>query len=147
MEEFLNLGIDILWKGLEEVEEDNINGIVLTESGTVSENSFVAKTASGALDKVPFTSINNISNVIKQLKDNGYWVYGLDGSSSKTFDTIEFPKKIALVFGSESKGMRNITSSLCDEILKIDINTEIESLNVSNSAAISFYYLNNQSKS
>ena len=125
----------------------NINGIVLTESGTVSENSFVAKTASGALDKVPFTSINNISNVIKQLKDNGYWVYGLDGSSSKTFDTIEFPKKIALVFGSESKGMRNITSSLCDEILKIDINTEIESLNVSNSAAISFYYLNNQSKS
>ena len=119
----------------------NINGIILTESGTVSENSFVAKTASGALDKVPFTSINNVSNAIKQLKDSGYWVYGLDGSSSKTIDTTDFPKKIALVFGSESKGMRNITSSLCDEILKIDINKEIESLNVSNSAAISFYYL------
>ena len=119
----------------------NINGIILTESGTVSENSFVAKTASGALDKVPFTSINNISNAIKQLKESGYWVYGLDGSSSKTFDEVDFPKKIALVFGSESKGIRNITSSLCDEILKIDINKEIESLNVSNSAAISFYYL------
>jgi len=124
----------------------NINGIILTESGTVSENSFVAKTASGALDKVPFTSINNISNVIKQLKDSGYWVYGLDGSSKKTFDAVDFPKKIALVFGSESKGMRNITSSLCDEILKIDINKEIESLNVSNSAAISFYCLSKKNR-
>ncbi len=124
----------------------NINGIILTESGTVSENSFVAKTASGALDKVPFTSINNISNVIKELKDSGYWIYGLDGDSSKTFDKVDFPKKIALVFGSESKGMRNITSSLCDEILKIDINKEIESLNVSNTAAISFYYLSKKNR-
>ena len=80
----------------------NINGIILTESGTVSENSFVAKTASGALDKVPFTSINNISNVIKQLKDSGYWVYGLDGSSKKTFDAVDFPKKICLLYTSPS---------------------------------------------
>ena len=64
------------------------------------------------------------------------------GVAQKTFDAVDFPKKIALVFGSESKGIRNITSSLCDEILKININKEIESLNVSNSAAISFYYLN-----
>jgi len=119
----------------------SVNGIIITENSTVSENGFVAKTASGALDKVPFTSINNISNVIKQLKDSGYWVYGLDGNSSKTFEMESFPNKVVLIFGSESKGMRNITSSLCDEILKIDINKEVESLNVSNSAAISFYYL------
>ena len=121
----------------------NINGIIMTESNSVGENSFVAKTASGALDIVPFTVINNISNVVKFLKETGYWIYGLDGGASLSLETTKFPKKIALVLGSESKGMRNITSTLCDELIRIDINSEVESLNVSNSAAITFYHLSN----
>ena len=119
----------------------NVNGIIMTESNSVGENSFVAKTASGALDMIPFTSVNNISNVFKFLKDNGYWIYGLDGESTKILEKTKFPNKIALVLGSESKGMRNITSTLCDELIKININSEIESLNVSNTAAIAFYHL------
>ena len=119
----------------------NINGIIMTESNSVGENSFVAKTASGALDIVPFTVINNISNIIKFLKECGYWIYGLDGKSSMVLEKTKFPNKIALVLGSESKGMRNITSTLCDELIRININPEIESLNVSNTAAIAFYHL------
>ena len=56
-------------------------------------------------------------------------------------ETTKFPNKIALVLGSESRGMRNITSTLCDELIRININSEIESLNVSNTAAIAFYHL------
>ena len=119
----------------------NVNGIIMTESNSVGENSFVAKTASGALDMIPFTSVNNISNVFKFLKDNGYWIYGLDGESTKILEKTKFPNKIALVLGSESKGMRNITSTLCDELIRININKEIESLNVSNAAAIAFHHL------
>ena len=120
----------------------NINGILLTESQSVNENGFIAKSACGGLDKVPFTFISNLSSAIKTLKDGGYWVYGLDGKASKLISEIDFPKKTVLVLGSESDGMRKITSSFCDELIKIKISDELESLNVSNTAAVTFYHLN-----
>ena len=120
----------------------NIDGIILTESQSVNENGFIAKSACGGLDKIPFTYISNLSSAIKTLKDNGYWVYGLDGKASKLISEIDFPKKTVLVLGSESDGMRKITSSFCDELIKIKISDELESLNVSNTAAITFYHLN-----
>ena len=120
----------------------NIDGIILTESQSVNENGFIAKSACGGLDKIPFTYISNLSSAIKTLKDNGYWVYGLDGKTSKLISEIDFPKKTVLVLGSESDGMRKITSSFCDELIKIKISDELESLNVSNTAAVTFYHLN-----
>ena len=119
----------------------NINGIILTENQSVNENGFIAKSACGGLDKVPFTYISNLSSAIKTLKENGYWVYGLDGKAKKLISEIDFPKKTVLVLGSESEGMRKITASLCDELVKIKISDELESLNVSNTAAVAFYHL------
>ena len=119
----------------------NINGILLTESQSVNENGFIAKSACGGLDKVPFTYISNLSSAIKTLKDNGYWVYGLEGKANKLIDEIDFPNKTVLVLGSESDGMRKITSSFCDELIKIKISDELESLNVSSTAAVVFYHL------
>ena len=119
----------------------NINGIILTENQSVNENGFIAKSACGGLDKVPFTYISNLSSAIKTLKENGYWVYGLDGKAKKLISEIDFPKKTVLVLGSESDGMRKITASLCDELVKIKISDELESLNVSNTAAVAFYHL------
>jgi len=119
----------------------NINGIILTENQSVNENGFIAKSACGGLDKVPFTYISNLSSAIKILKDNGYWVYGLDGKAKKLISEIDFPKKTVLVLGSESDGMRKITASFCDELVKIKISDELESLNVSNTAAVAFYHL------
>ena len=119
----------------------NINGIILTENKSVNENGFIAKSACGGLDKVPFTSISNLSSAIKTLKDDGYWVYGLDGKANKLISEIDFPKKTVLILGSESDGMRKITTSFCDELIKIKISDELESLNVSNTAAVAFYHL------
>lgn len=124
----------------------NIGGIILTENQSVSENDFIAKTACGGLDKIPFTSVPNLSSSIRMLKDNGYWIYGLDGSGSSNITQTKFPKKVVFIFGSESSGMRHLTKSLCDEIVKININDSLESLNVSNSAAILFFYLQNNAK-
>ena len=119
----------------------NIDGIILTDNNSVTENPFLVKTASSAIDKVPFTKIKNISSCIKTLKDNGYWIYGLDMNTNNNLHEINFSDKIVIVLGSEGRGMRNITSSLCDENIKIQINDELESLNVSNAAAVMFYYL------
>ena len=68
----------------------NIDGIILTNNNSVTENSFLAKTASSALDKVPFIKIQNISSCIKMLKENGYWIYGLDMKSKSLITDIKF---------------------------------------------------------
>ena len=121
----------------------NIDGIILTNNNSVTENSFLAKTASSAIDKVPFTKIQNISSCIKILKDNGYWIYGLDIKSKNSITDTKFPNKVVFVLGSESKGMRKITKTLCDESLKIKMSDNLESLNVSNAAAIMMFYVSN----
>ena len=121
----------------------DIDGIILTDHNSVAENSFLAKTASGAIDKVPFTKIQNISSCIKTLKDKGYWIYGLDMKAKSSITDIAFPNKIVFVLGSESKGMRRVTSLLCDESLKIKMSNNLESLNVSNAAAIMMFYISN----
>ena len=115
----------------------------MTNNNSVTENSFLAKTASSAIDKVPFTKIQNISSCIKILKDNGYWIYGLDMKAKNTITDTKFPKKIVFVLGSENRGMRRITSSLCDESLKIRMSDDLESLNVSNTAAIMMFHVSN----
>ncbi len=119
----------------------NIDGIILTNTNSVTENSFLAKTASSALDKVPFIKIQNISSCIKILKDSGYWIYGLDMKAERSITETTFPEKIVFILGSESKGMRKITDSLCDEGLKINMSDNLESLNVSNTAAIIMFYV------
>jgi 23S rRNA (guanosine2251-2'-O)-methyltransferase len=121
----------------------NIDGIILTNNNSVNENSFLTKTASSAIDKVPFTKIQNISSSIKMLKDHGYWIYGLDMKAKSSIKDIKFPKKIVFVLGSENKGMRKITASLCDESIKIEMSNNLESLNVSNTAAIMMFYISN----
>ena len=119
----------------------NLNGVIMTENNSVNENAFLTKAASGGIDKLPFAKIKNISSSIKVLKDSGYWIYGLDVDTSKTIDQINYPKKVVIVLGSEHRGIRKITSSLCDEIVKIEMNDAIESLNVSNTAAIAFFHI------
>ena len=122
----------------------NLDGIILTQDNSVDENSFLTKAASSAIDKVSFTKIKNISSCIKILKESGYWIYGLEMNAGKSLKEIEFPKKVVIILGSEHKGLRKITTSLCDDLIKIDINNELESLNVSNTAAIAFYDISNK---
>ena len=121
----------------------SIDGIIMTDNNSVTENSFLTKTASSAIDKVPFTKIKNISSCVKILKNNGYWIYGLDMRAQNSITDVHFPRKVVFVLGSESKGMRKITSAICDEKLKIKMSDKLESLNVSNTAAILMFYISN----
>ena len=82
----------------------NIDGIILTNNNSVTENSFLAKTASSAIDKVPFTKIQNISSCIKILKDNGYWIYGLDMKAQKLNNRNKISKKNRFCFRIREQG-------------------------------------------
>lgn len=119
----------------------NIGGVLYTKDGSSGENGTVAKAASGALDIVPLIEIINISNTIKELKKDGFWIIGMDGSAKDYIKSQKklFEGKVAIIMGSEGKGLRDLVKKNCDLLVKIPINSRMESLNVSNAAAIIMY--------
>jgi 23S rRNA (guanosine2251-2'-O)-methyltransferase len=98
-------------------------------------------TAAGSMEKINIYEVSNVSNAIKILKENDFWVVGFDQNSKDTLESFSFSKKNALILGSEGFGIKPLVRSQCDHILKISISSELESLNVSNASAIILYEL------
>ena len=106
-----------------------------------NESKLLYKAASGAIEHINIFEVSNINSTLKNLKDKNFWVYGFDGNGKKNFTDIEWKGSNILVFGSEGFGMHQHTSKYADFLVKIDINEKVESLNISNSAAIVFHHL------
>ena len=119
----------------------NINGVIIKERNFPSESKLMYKAASGAIEYVNIFEVANINSTLKNLKEKNFWVYGFDGSGKKDFTDIVWKGNNILLFGSEGSGMHKHTSKYADFLVKIEINEKIQSLNVSNSAAIVFHHL------
>ena len=119
----------------------NIDGIIIKERNFPSESKLMYKAASGAMEYINIFEVSNINSTLKNLKDRNFWVYGFDGSGEKNFTDIEWKGNNILLFGSEGSGMHHHTSKYADFLVRIDIDKKIESLNISNSAAIVFHHL------
>ena len=119
----------------------NIDGIIIKERNFPGESKLMYKAASGAIEYVNIFEVSNINSTLKNLKDKNFWVYGFDGNGDKDFTEIEWKGNNILLFGSEGSGMHEHTSKYADFLVKIDIDKKIDSLNISNSAAIVFHHL------
>ncbi len=104
----------------------------------------MAKAASGALETVPLVRVTNLSRALEQLKESGFWSVGLDGEGSDTMDKLEWPTRAVLVLGAEGKGLRRLTREHCDYLVRISMTPAMESLNLSNAAAIALYEAHRQ---
>ena len=96
------------------------------------------------MEHIALIAVTNIVQAIEILKKNNYWVLGLDHHANKKINVIDVKKKIALVFGSEDKGIRELVKKNCDETIKIEINKSINSLNVSNACSASLAVINHK---
>jgi len=119
----------------------NIDGIIIKERSFPSDSKLMYKAASGAMEYMPVFEVSNINSTLKNLKEKNFWIYGFDGKGNKDFTDIKWEGSNVLLFGSEGHGMHQHTSKYADFLVKIDINKIIESLNISNSAAIVFHHL------
>ena len=119
----------------------NIDGIIIKERHFPDESKLMYKAASGAIEYVNIFQVSNINSTLKNLKENNFWVYGFDVKGQKDFTDIKWEGNNILLFGSEGFGMKQHTSKYADFLVKININKNVESLNISNSAAIVFHYL------
>ncbi len=120
----------------------NAKAVILPESGAPEESATLAKSASGALELIPLIRVPNLARCMDLLKKQGFWCIGLDGYATNTIFETKLPQKCALVMGAEGEGLRRLTIDLCDSTLKLPINPQVESLNVSNACAITLYEWN-----
>ena len=118
-----------------------VDGIIIKERNFPSDSKLMFKAASGAIEYLNIFTVSNISSTLKNWKDKNFWVYWVDGNGEKSFTDIEWKGNNILLFGSEGSGMHQHTSKYADFLVKIDIDKKIESLNISNSAAIVFHHL------
>lgn len=116
----------------------NISAVIHPKNSSATENGVVAKAACGALEIVPLIEVTNISATLEELKKDGFWVIGLDGEAKQHIRDGKnlFDGKLAVVMGSEGSGIRPLIMKNCDLMVKLPINSAMESLNVSNAAAI-----------
>ena len=114
-------------------------GIVTQDRHSPPESGVVAKAASGALERVPWVRAVNLARALEEIGEAGFWRIGLAGDADTDLKDALGPPRVALVLGAEGPGMRPNTREHCDAIARLPITDAVESLNVSNAAAIALY--------
>jgi 23S rRNA (guanosine2251-2'-O)-methyltransferase len=114
-------------------------GIVTQDRHAPPESGSLARAASGALEVVPWARVVNLARALDQIGEAGFWRIGLTGHAKRTLGEAIGSARVALVFGAEGEGMRQNTEAHCDELAKLPISPRVESLNISNAAAIALY--------
>ncbi len=118
----------------------NALGIVTQDRHAPPESGTVARAASGALEVVPWVRVVNLARALDEIAEAQYWRIGLTGEAKVTLaDSLKGGGKTCLVLGAEGEGMRQNTEAHCDVLARLPISNKVESLNVSNAAAIALY--------
>ena len=112
------------------------HGVVIPKHRSVGLTATVAKAAAGALEYVPVARVPNMTAAIKELKQNGVWIYGTSDRGSGALYETDLTGPAAIVIGSEGDGMSRLVSETCDFIMSIPMRGKIASLNASNAAAV-----------
>ena len=115
-----------------------VKHIIIPKDRSVRVNETVIKVSTGAISYVDVIMVSNLTNAIDKLKDNGFFVYGAD-MDGKNYADVDYADKKVLIIGNEGKGISNIVSDNCDEIISIPMEGKINSLNASVSAGILIY--------
>ena len=110
--------------------------VIIPERRAASLTDVVAKAAAGALEHLPVARVTNINRTLEDLKQRGYWIYGLDERGTVDYDAAEFASPTAFVLGGEGKGLHEQVRKHCDLLVRIPMDGEISSLNVSVAAGV-----------
>ena len=114
-------------------------GIVTQDRHSPPESGVVAKAASGALERVPWARVVNLARALEDIAEGGFWRIGLAGDAEVQIKDALGPQRVALVLGAEGAGLRPNTREHCDALACLPITDAVESLNVSNAAAVALY--------
>lgn len=115
--------------------------VVVPDRHAPEETGALAKAASGALERMPLVRVTNVVRALDEMKQAGLWVAGLAADAPKTLAGAKLSGRIALALGAEGEGLRRLTREHCDHLVRLPMRGDMESLNVSNAAAVALYEL------
>ena len=119
-----------------------MDGLALSQSNSPDETGSMAKASSGAIEKIKIIQLSNMAREIKKLQTANFIVYGLAFGGNKNILDLENEKgNVAIIVGSEGKGLRRLTKEKVDGLLEIPMNEDSNSLNVANAASITMFQL------
>jgi 23S rRNA (guanosine2251-2'-O)-methyltransferase len=113
--------------------------VIATRRHSATETATLAKSASGALDMIDLITVGNLATALGEIRDRGYRIIGLEGAAQDRLEDAFEGDRLALVLGAEGRGLRARTRECCDVLARIALSGSLQSLNVSNAAAISLY--------
>lgn len=116
-----------------------VHAVIVPRDRAVGLNATVRKVASGAAESVPLVQVTNLARTLKWLAGEGVWLVGLAGETETSLHTADLSGPLALVMGSEGSGMRRLTREQCDQIVRIPMVGQVESLNVSVAAGVALF--------
>ena len=119
-----------------------VSGLITAKDRSAPLSPVAVKASSGAAFKLPIARVTNLGRAMESLKKQGFWIYGSDVGGDTDVYSIDWADKIAVVLGSEGKGLRRNIAKKCDVLFKIPIRPAVESLNVSVSAGVILFEIN-----
>ena len=124
---------------LRSADAAGVHAVIVPKDNSAPLNMTVRKVAVGAAERVPLIAVTNLSRTLKQLQERGIWVSGAAGEATQTLYEADLAGPLALVMGSEGKGMRRLTREHCDFLLSIPMHGSVSSLNVSVATGVCLY--------
>lgn len=116
-----------------------VHGVVIPKHHAASVSSSVARASAGAIEYMPVAKVTNIAICLDRLKEKGVWVIGAAADGDRLFTEVDYTMPVALVVGSEGKGIRKLVKEKCDFLVKIPLYGKIASLNASVAGALLMY--------
>ncbi len=120
-------------------ESFGFDGVIIPERRSASVSPIVYKTSAGAINNINIIMVKNINRAIEEIKEAGFWVYGLAGEASSPIDQTDLKGKVCLIVGNEGRGLSRLVRKNCDILINIPMKGFVNSLNASVASAIAMY--------
>ncbi|WP_431804774.1 23S rRNA (guanosine(2251)-2'-O)-methyltransferase RlmB [Halobacillus andaensis] len=124
---------------LRTADASGVHGVIIPKRRSVGLTSTVAKTSTGAIEHIPVARVTNLSRTIDELKEKYVWVIGTDAEGTEDYRQLDGKMPVALVIGSEGKGMSRLTKDKCDWTVSLPMAGKVTSLNASVAASLLMY--------
>jgi 23S rRNA (guanosine2251-2'-O)-methyltransferase len=124
---------------LRTADATGVHGVIITKDNATGITPTVCKVASGAAETVPVYQVTNLSRTLRWLKGEGLWIMGAAGETAQTIYKSDFTVPMALVVGTEGKGLRRLTKEQCDVLVSVPMLGQVESLNLSVATGVLLY--------
>jgi 23S rRNA (guanosine2251-2'-O)-methyltransferase len=121
-----------------------VDAVIVSKNRSPALTPVIRNVASGAAETVPYIMVSNLARALEKIKHSNVWVMGTSGDARQTIYETSINHRLALVMGSEGKGMRRLTREACDELISIPMQGSVESLNISVATAVSLYEIRRQ---